>query len=76
MNPLELLKDKLRTKQNIDEFKPIPITVPNPTSPEIVKISKIAIIDKQRESNFDIGELSKGVYLVRVAGMKQKIVVN
>ena len=72
MNPLELLKDKLRTKQNIDEFKPIPITVPNPTSPEIVKISKIAIIDKQRESNFDIGELSKRLEANKLSKIKIK----
>ena len=61
MNPLDSLKDKLRIKPIVDEFKPIsviPSTYVAPNAPEKVKISKVTVADK-RDTQFDIKELMK-----------------
>ena len=61
MNPLDSLKDKLRIKPIVDEFKPIsviPSTYVAPNAPEKVKISKVTVTDK-RDTQFDIKELMK-----------------
>ena len=59
MNPLDSLKDKLRIKPIVDEFKPInviPSTYVAPNTPEKIKLSKVTVADK-RDTQFDIKEL-------------------
>lgn len=61
MNPLDSLKDKLRIKPIVDEFKPInviPSTYVAPNTPEKIKLSKVTVADK-RDTQFDIKELIK-----------------
>jgi hydroxymethylpyrimidine/phosphomethylpyrimidine kinase len=61
MNPLDSLKDKLRIKPIVDEFKPInviPSTYVAPNTPEKIKLSKVTLTDK-RDTQFDIKELIK-----------------
>ena len=60
MNPSEIIKDKLRIKQNVDEFKSIPITIPIATGIEKVKLGKITMIDeREKDTEFDIKDLVK-----------------
>ena len=49
MNPSEIIKDKLRIKQNVDEFKSIPITIPIATG--------IVGVDEVLKGGLGVGEL-------------------
>ena len=47
MNPLETLKEKLRIKPIVEQHEQVAITVPVPTAPEKVEISKVTIVDER-----------------------------
>jgi hypothetical protein len=58
MNPLELLKEKLRVKPIIEEKQKVSVAIPIANAPETVEISKIKIIDERdKETNFSRKEL-------------------
>jgi len=68
MNPLELLKDKLRVKPIIEEHEMVPISVPNATTQEKVEISKVTFVDERnKDTGFSRKELEKRLKENRMA---------
>ena len=68
MNPLELLKDKLRVKPIIEEHEMVPILVPNATTQEKVEISKVTFVDERnKDTGFSRKELEKRLKENRMA---------
>ncbi len=58
MNPLELLKEKLRVKPIIEEKQKVSVAIPIANAPEKVEISKITLLDERgKESGFSRREL-------------------
>jgi hypothetical protein len=58
MNPLELLKERLRIKPVAEEHKTVDIIIPIPTAAEKVTITGVTLLDK-RDPGFDRTELNK-----------------
>ena len=58
MNPLELLKEKLRVKPIIEEKEKFTVAIPIATAPEKVEISKVSIVDERnKDTGFSRNEL-------------------
>jgi len=58
MNPLELLKEKLRVKPIIEEKEKFTVAIPIANAPEKVEISKVSIVDERnKDTGFSRNEL-------------------
>ena len=58
MNPLELLKEKLRVKPIVEEKQKVSVAVPIANAPEMVEISKITLVDERgKDTGFSRREL-------------------
>ena len=58
MNPLELLKDKLRVKPIVEEKQVVSVAIPIANAPEKVEISKITLVDERgKDTGFSRREL-------------------
>lgn len=61
MSALEKLKEKLRSKPNVEEMsvKQVEVVIPIPNKPEEVKFSMVTIQDKRKTSGFNMEDLTK-----------------
>ena len=58
MNPLELLKEKLRVKPIVEEVQKVSVAIPIANAPEKVEISKVTILDERgKQTGFSRKEL-------------------
>jgi hypothetical protein len=58
MNPLELLKEKLRVKPIIEEKQKVSVAIPVANAPEKVEISKLTLVDeREKDTGFSRREL-------------------
>jgi len=58
MNPLELLKEKLRVKPIIEEKQKVSVAIPVANAPEKVEISKLTLVDERdKDTGFSRREL-------------------
>jgi Type III restriction enzyme, res subunit len=58
MNPLELLKEKLRVKPIVEEKQTVSVAIPLANAPEKVEISKVTMVDERgKDTGFSRKEL-------------------
>ena len=74
MNPLELLKDKLKLKPDIDTHKPVVVNVQEIKEKDSgKKASKISIVDKSKEAAYDTADLKRRLFAAKLVKTTVKV---